>query len=175
MEAKAAATRLAVVVTAVMMFGSFGLSAAETGRGGGREPVRTGSITGGFFVAAGNTGPYCSDTPDCLVWLERDCDPDLALNPGPDLYTSIVDVADFAGLQKRRSLHVVLSGGYGVGWGGITVQFWDGGCNEIDPRSHGSQLTAEVSPPALKFRIPPGAQWMTLAAWDTVRLDWTLR
>ena len=175
MEVKAPMTRLILAVVAVMMFGSVGHAAAEARRGGGRGPVRSGSITGGFFVAAGNTGPYCSDTPDCLGWLESDCDPDLVVKSGPALYTTIIDVAGLARLRKQRSLSVILSGGYGVGWGGITVQFWDTACNEIDPRAHGSQLTAEVGPQALKFRIPRGAQWMTLAAWDTVRLDWTLR
>jgi hypothetical protein len=175
MQVNALVKRLTVVVTAVMMFGSLGHAAAAAGPRGAGVPVRSGSIIGGFFVMAGDTGPDCFETPDCLVWLESDCDTSLAVKPGPALYTSIVDVAGLAGLRKQRRLGVVLSGGYGVGWGGITVQFWDAACNEINPRSLRSRRTAEAGPPALKFRIPRGAKWMTLAAWDTVRLDWTLR
>ena len=139
------------------------------------EPLRSGQILGGFFVMAGNTGPDCSETPDCLVWLERDCDPALLQTSDLGVYTSIVDVADLSRLPKRRSLEVGLSGGYGVGWGGITVQFWDAACNEVDPRdTWASRRTVEVGGP-LSVSIPQDARWMTLASWDTMRLAWTLR
>lgn len=166
--------KLTAVTVAVIIFGSFGVAAAEAAPGGDREAVRSGSILGGFFVMAGDTGPDCSETPDCRVWLESDCDPALPLMSDPALYTSIVDVANLAGLREKRHLMVALSGGYGVGWGGITVQLWDEACNEIGPRALSSRRTGENGRP-LKFRIPRGVKWMTLAAWDTVRLDWSLR
>jgi hypothetical protein len=145
------------------------------GPGPRREPLRSGHILGGFLVMAGQTGPDCSETPDCLVWLERDCDPALRHASDPALYTSIVDVADLARLPKRRTLGVELSDGYGVGWGGITVQFWNAECLEIDPRvTYASRRTLSVGEP-LRVRIPANARWMTLASWDTMQLEWTLR
>ncbi len=140
----------------------------------GREPVRSGSTLGGFLVMAGRVGPDCAETPDCRVWLESDCDPDYPLVSDPALYTSIVDVADLAGLRRQRRFRMELSGGYGIGWGGVTVQFWNAACNEINPSpTLSSRLTATVSGKT-NFKIPAGAAWMTLASWDTVRVNWTL-
>ena len=59
--------RLIAVSTALLAFGSVGAAAAEAGAESRGEPVRSGSILGGFFVAAGNRGPDCNETPDCLV------------------------------------------------------------------------------------------------------------
>lgn len=165
--------RLIAVSTALLAFGSVGAAAAEAGSESRGEPVRSGSILGGFFVAAGNRGPDCNETPDCLVWLQSDCDPALSLASDSALYTSIVDVTDLAGSPKKRSFRMVLNNDVGVAWGGITVQFWDAACNEIDPRTLRARRTGEVGR-TLKFRIPEGTTWMTLTAWDTARLDWTL-
>ena len=173
--------RLIAVTTAVVTLGSFGVAAAEPAPREDRKTVRTGSILGGFFVAAGDRGPDCFETPDCRVWLESDCDPALtaisdlpnAYESDPALYTSIVDVRNLAGLREKRLLAVGLSGGYGVGWGGITVQFWNADCYEIDEREFASQRTAEAGR-LMRFKIRRGVKWMTLAAWDTMRLDWTL-
>ncbi len=166
--------RLSVVVAVVMMFGSVGHAAAAAGPEGARDPVRSGSIIGGFLVMAGETGPDCFETPDCRVWLESDCDPRHPRLSDPALYTSIVDVANLPGSRRQRTFRMKLSCGYGVGWGGISVQFWNAACSELHPSAtRASQLTATVG--RTRFKIPARAAWMTLASWDTMRLDWTLR
>ncbi len=153
----------AIVVAAVLAVSLIGASAAEA------APLRSGKILGGYIKVSSWTGlgGGCAVTPDCRVWLERQCDPSLT-GKDPALYTSIVNVRNLAGSTVLRQ--VTLQSGSFPDHGGVTVQFWNSTC-----RPTSSSLIQVVhGNPAPRFRIPRGTTWMTVASFDALNMSWTL-
>ena len=136
------------------------------------EPLRRGRIIGGWFpfavfLAPGGT-PECEWNADCIAWLASGCHAALA-GRDPGVHSSIVDVKDLAGSRKSRTLSVDPKAP-GIVWGGLGVEFWSRDCREIQPDPWiPAGFTSSV-----RFRIPRGATWMTVATVDDTSLSWEL-
>lgn len=147
------------------------------------KPLRTGSIVAGVGSSQRAIGwpgeavdGECQVVPDCLVWLESGCDPDLA-GREPAMTASIVDVAELADGTTPRS--ITLSG-TGLHWGEVLVQFWRStpgnmypwfDCQEIEGSSYLTGYPRNNQPRP----IPLGATWMTITTnVDNTTVTWTL-
>lgn len=125
--------------------------------------LRRGMILGGL----GFLPPQeCRGAPDCLAWLQSDCNPRFA-GLGPAWLTSIVDVADLADGTKNRWFDLEPGQPVGNVAGGAVIQFWRADCSEIGSRP--PTTTGET-----RFVIPIGVQWMTVTASDNRHVFWTM-
>lgn len=119
------------------------------------EPLRSGTIIGGYVIFT--APPACWVTLDCAAWLASNCDPRLA-SRDPGVFSSIVDVGEFAGTERTLWLSSAwLAGG---------VEFWSEDCRRLSgfvPRE-----------PRLQMSVPAAAGWMTITTGD-VALRWELR
>ena len=118
------------------------------------EPVRSGTIIGGYNLATVNPSPRCSTTPDCEQWLDNRCDPELA-GRDPALFTSNVDVRRLAGTKRRIEVFDVVPP-YGGGLGS-SYEFWTARCTSAG-------ALGEVPRSGKRLIVPRAAKWMTVTS-----------
>jgi hypothetical protein len=138
------------------------------------EPLRTGTIVGGYFpfaAVAPGPGPDCSSNVDCLPWLVAGC-PKAMVGINPSLHSSIVDVGSLADANQPRTFVVRPVGQNDVDliFGGVSVQFWSRTCHQLG--KIGDYMTGITG--RAEFAIPAGAAWMTVASVDSGPLRWRL-
>jgi hypothetical protein len=134
--------------------------------------LRSGTVIGGWFpfavvLAPGGT-PECSWNVDCHAWLTSGCQSALA-GHDPGLHASIVNVANLAGSRTKRVLKLYPQTP-GIMLGGVAIEFWGRSCNEILPYPSIPVFTSSV-----RFKIPYGVRWMTIASVDTTTFKWRMR
>jgi hypothetical protein len=166
---------LLVSATALLALGPFASPAAAD------APLRSGTIVGGTgetpvsLWVRGMDG--CVGAPTCAAWMQSLCDSRLA-GGKVAIHASIVNVGELADAKTERFLkiHPVV----GLNWGHFIVQFWTGtrlGSYEFCAEIMGSRLNSwATGGDRAIFRIPEGAQWMTITSSpDNTSIRWTLR
>jgi hypothetical protein len=169
------------------------LLVAVPSAGRAAEPLRSGTITGwGYTWPAMFSGEARNCqwdewtfelglrgvNPECRVWLESGCDPDLA-GREPAVTASIVDVGDLADGHTTRTFE------WGAppetDYGGVVVQLWRADCTEIEGsewrsvnRPGATCCTAWTHHMKRAFVIPRDATWMTVTTNDTAYVRWVL-
>ena len=182
MRARSIRVLLAVVV------GTLALAGAPVRS---NEPVRSGTITGwGYTWPAMFSGEArnCQwdewdlegvrgANPECRVWLDSGCDPDLA-GREPAVTASIVEISDLADGTTTRTFEWGTDQLVeGDDHGGVVVQMWTADCREVLEGHWRSVNRSWYGKhfPGTTFRIPRDVTWMTVTTNDTVKVHWTLR
>lgn len=174
------AGRLAVLTAVLATFAVPGAAPAAVRAAG---PQRSGTIHGGVGdtpITPGVRGAEgCVGAPACSAWLQSGCVPHLT-GANPALQAAIVDVG---GLADNRERTLDLARGTVVFGARYTVQFWTSsydpswgyGCKEILDRRFVAGWDC-IRTTSCRFRIPPHARWMTIAASpENLTTQWTLR
>lgn len=144
----------------------------------GPTPVRSGTILGMWAPGVAYLGPSprgCEWTPECAAWLASDCAPELA-GRDPGLQDSIVDVRGLASRTRRWDFRFAPDGPTAAApltIGGLTVELWSATCRPVtEVGTHPDESVGLKGP--VRFSIPPGTAWMTVASSDNTTLRWQL-